>query len=292
MKTEQIAVYPIGAFDTDKCKGFRILPLQGVQEKYSFLKHIHRQSFYMILCVRTAEGCLVADQQNIVLDRPAVICIKPNSVISLDIHKDGAGQVICFTEDFFSLRYNNNELQPFLFMQSAAAYVYPSAENLHKWEQIIQLMQTEFESNLPGNETVIRSYLNIFLYELEKVRFTTPDMPKLKHEKILRFEKLIEEHFTRIKKPNDYAGMLFISTNHLNKLCKEYTGKTAGELIRKRVLTEAQCLLYFTSNSVNEVADQLGFGNVSYFVTFFKKHTGETPEKFRKGKTSEKNLTP
>ncbi|RZK31013.1 MAG: AraC family transcriptional regulator, partial [Hymenobacter sp.] len=44
----------------------------------------------------------------------------------------------------------------------------------------------------------------------------------------------------------------------------------------------AQRLLHYTNCSVNEIANQLGFENGSYFITFFRKKVGLTPEQFRK----------
>jgi AraC-like DNA-binding protein len=104
----------------------------------------------------------------------------------------------------------------------------------------------------------------------------------IKQDKIQLFEKLIEKHFVSKKLPSCYATMLNVSTNYLNKLCKEETGQTAGDLIRKQIIIEAQRLLHFTNYSINEIADKLGFENVSYFVTFFKKQIQKTPEQYRK----------
>lgn len=153
-----------------------------------------------------------------------------------------------------------------------------------KLDILLQLIQEEYR--LKKNETtkVIRSYLNIFLFELERLYkpFGTIKNRNTKNDKIQEFEKLIEINFTSKKLPSAYATMLNVSANYLNKLCKEETGQTAGDLIRKQIVMEAQRFLHFTNHSVNEIADKLGFDNVSYFVTFFKKQTHKTPEQFRK----------
>ena len=126
--------------------------------------------------------------------------------------------------------------------------------------------------------------MNIFLFELERL-YSPIGIVKnrnIKQDKIQLFEKLIEQHFVSKKLPSFYAAMLNVSPNYLNKLCKEETGQTAGDLIRKQITIEAQRFLHFTNYSINEIADKLGFENVSYFVTFFKKQTQKTPEQFRK----------
>ncbi|WP_353087600.1 helix-turn-helix domain-containing protein [Flavobacterium sp.] len=109
-----------------------------------------------------------------------------------------------------------------------------------------------------------------------------PKTNNSKNEKIKEFEKLVEQHFKEQKMPSFYAEKLHVTPNYLNKICKSETGKTAGDLVRKRITIEAQRLLHYTSLSINEIAHDLGFENVSYFITFFKKQTLTTPEQFRK----------
>ncbi|RYZ32209.1 MAG: AraC family transcriptional regulator, partial [Sphingobacteriales bacterium] len=69
---------------------------------------------------------------------------------------------------------------------------------------------------------------------------------------------------------------------HLNALCQDLLGKTAGELIRDRILLEAKRLLVNADISISEIAWQLNFADNSYFSKFFKKQAGTTPEAFRK----------
>lgn len=148
----------------------------------------------------------------------------------------------------------------------------------------MNLLKEEYILQKTEAKKVIRSYLNILLFELERIykpvgtiNYKTP-----RQHKVQSFEKLIGLHFISKKLPSDYAELLNISPNYLNKLCKETTGMTAGDLIRKRITIEAQRLILYTHNSINEIADKLGFENTSYFITFFKKQTGNSPEQFRK----------
>ncbi len=131
---------------------------------------------------------------------------------------------------------------------------------------------------------VLRSYLNILLFEVERmcdnVGWVKPKNSK--QDKIRDFEVCIEKHFQTHKLPSDYAEMLCVRANYLNKICKEETGQTAGDIIRKPITIEAHRLLHYTNDSANEISNQLGFENASYFVTFFKHQTKMTPEQFRK----------
>lgn len=80
----------------------------------------------------------------------------------------------------------------------------------------------------------------------------------------------------------EYADMLHISSNHLNKVIKKETGKTAHELIEEMLLLEAKALILHTDLSVAEIGYHLNFADPSHFNKFFKKLSGVTPLQYRK----------
>lgn len=106
--------------------------------------------------------------------------------------------------------------------------------------------------------------------------------PKQSHLLFRNFRKLINQHFTNLKLPKEYTDLLYVTPNHLNALCKDLVGKSAGELIRDRILLEAKRLLINAELSIAEIAYRLNFTDNSYFTKFFKKQTGSTPEEFKK----------
>jgi AraC-like DNA-binding protein len=254
-------------------------------EKYPIFEIMHKQDFYMIVFIEEADGELWLDDQKIRLDQAKVVIIQPHYLSCMDVNRQAKGRVICFTEDFFSLRYNNNILYQFSFLQRAAKpYVRLGELEREKWKTLLTFTWQEFKANQKDCKVVLRSYLNILLFEMERLSLPSvnPKTKNIKREKIHEFEILIDKFFSVKKLPSDYAALLNISPNYLNKICKEETGQTAGDLIRKRIVIEAQRLLYHSSLSVAEIANELGFDTPSYFVTFFKNQTAITPEQFRK----------
>ncbi|WP_315822641.1 AraC family transcriptional regulator [Paraflavitalea speifideaquila] len=103
------------------------------------------------------------------------------------------------------------------------------------------------------------------------------------------FRRLIDTHYRSIRLPKEYADLLYVTPNHLNALCQDLMGKTAGEMIRDRVLLEAKRLLTNARMTVTEIAYDLNFQDNSYFNRFFKKYTGMTPDEFRKQFYTENN---
>lgn len=259
--------------------------LSGLLEKYPNLEYPHKQDFYTILFIENGVGEVVIDEKKIRIDQSKIIFIKPRCMAGININRKAQGKIVCFTENFFSLRYNNNVLYQFSFLnRNAIPFVRINDEQSAQWNTILELISTEYFNQKRDQNKVLRSYTNILLFELDRLYNSNDSIQvrNIKHEKIQQFEQLINEHYVEEKLPSYYADLLHLTPNYLNKLCKEETGITAGELIRKRVIIEAQRMLYYTYDTVSEIAVKLGFETASYFVTFFKKNSGQTPDQFRK----------
>ena len=284
MHTAKIKVCGLDVFGTD-FRHFWISDLDILQDKAPVMQLPHKNDFYTILFVDDAVGVVQIDNVVIQLEEVKIIIIAPRCVNTITLKEKALGRIICFSEDFFSLRYNNNILNHFGFLEKEVRTVaHLSEPKSSKIESLLQLLQEEFSMDAWDSIKVLRSYTNIILFELERLLLPEKIAKKtdLKLEKIHKFKKLIEESYSEHKLPSYYAEILNITPNYLNKLCKEETGCTAGDIIRKHILIESQRQLRFTTLSINEIADQLGFESPSYFITFFKKQMGITPEQFRK----------
>lgn len=280
----KIKVCTLDQFDMN-FQQFLICNLDDFQAAFQELQMPHNNDFYTILFVDGAIGVVQIDNTVSHLEQSKIIFIEPGCVNSINITGKASGKVICFSETFFYLRYNNNILNHFGFLETENRVISEIPE-LHseKFESLLKLIQQEYLLHSNEGINILHSYINIILFELERLlsQANTARKSDIKSDKIYQYKKLIEAHFSKRKLPSFYADKLNITTNHLNKLCKEETGKTAGDIIRKHILLESQRQLRFTTLSINEIADELGFDNPSYFITFFKKQVGITPEIFRK----------
>ncbi|WP_310589579.1 helix-turn-helix domain-containing protein [Flectobacillus longus] len=83
------------------------------------------------------------------------------------------------------------------------------------------------------------------------------------------------------QKITDYAELLSISPNYLNKSVKKTLGKSAHDLLNEMLLLEAKVVLKQTNLNVTEIAYKVGKNEVSDFVCFFKKQKGIRPSEYR-----------
>lgn len=95
------------------------------------------------------------------------------------------------------------------------------------------------------------------------------------------FLHLVEKHFRDHWPVDAYADHMGVSAPHLNAVCRRLCKHSALQLIHQRVLLEAMRGLIYTTMSVAQVSDRLGFSEPAYFSRFFKRLTGTSPKEFR-----------
>lgn len=288
MQTNSIPVCHINYFNGDQ-EPFYANSLQDFDTDYPLLFRNFKTTFYLLLFVNSGRGCIQTDQHKFDVEQQQVFVIKPGTISVFSFDTVLQGYFVCFDENFFSMRYHNNVLRKFVILHLESLPLYSiSSEVSLKISSVFQLMISEFNSDQKTKTAVLRSYLNIVLYELERSLNASASQNiypvEAKSKRMFLFEELVEQRFKHSKTPSFYADLLNVSPNYLNKICKQERGVTAGEIIRRRVVIEAKRLLEYTLLNVNEISDELHFENASYFVTFFKKHTGFTPESYRKTK--------
>ncbi|MBQ3998069.1 MAG: AraC family transcriptional regulator [Paludibacteraceae bacterium] len=81
-----------------------------------------------------------------------------------------------------------------------------------------------------------------------------------------------------------YAKKLNITPKYLSEICKERSNKSAGEWIADITISELKHYLRNTTMPIREIARVMEFPNASFFCQYTKKHTGLTPNHFRKQK--------
>ena len=107
--------------------------------------------------------------------------------------------------------------------------------------------------------------------------------PDTSRELTREFRRLLAEHHTVKQRVTDYAGLLHVTPNHLNKVVKETTSKSPTRWIDEAILLDAKVLLGQTALTVGEIAAAVGVEDASYFSRLFRKYEGMAPLAYRKG---------
>lgn len=95
---------------------------------------------------------------------------------------------------------------------------------------------------------------------------------------VLQMEQLIEQSGNTPISLTEAAEKSGYQKDHLNRILKEQSGMTFGQLRSQIRLRRAKAALR-KHPTVGEAAASVGFDDVNYFIRWFKKQTGETPGK-------------
>jgi AraC family transcriptional activator of pobA len=108
---------------------------------------------------------------------------------------------------------------------------------------------------------------------------------KQRHPVLGPLKQLLEENYTTLHSPAEYAKRLHMTPKTLGRVVREQLGKSLTDLIRERILTHAKWQLLHTLKPVKQVAREVGFTDELYFSRMFKKATGYSPTFFREFET-------
>lgn len=149
--------------------------------------------------------------------------------------------------------------------------------------QLLERILVEYEMNGLLSLEIIQSYLIALLCEVNRMYKAVSGIAQLKAIEISnKFRELLFMHIKTRHLVSDYASLLYITPNHLNKSVKTVTGKSPTKWIDEAIVLEAKVLLYQSNLSISEIATEVGLFDQSYFSRLFKKYEGTTPLQFRK----------
>ena len=246
----------------------------------------HRHDFYNLIYIKQGSGTHDIDFKRFIVEPNQMFFMNDGQVHDWNLSADTVGYTLFFKKEFYEVIEKGLSLQALPFFNNSnndAPMVIFSEEESQRIENLFEEIIIEFKANQPHRDTLIKSLLKIIL--IHSIRIYQPlfrgDSTELNVSKIRNFEMLIEKHFKEYKSVKNFADKLNITANYLNAICTKTIGRTAGELIRDRVILEAKRLLLHSSISVCEMAYHLGYDDCSYFIRVFKKEVGSTPEQFR-----------
>lgn len=245
----------------------------------------HRHNFYMMLVVEGGSCTHQVDFESYTLTRGQALLMHPGQVHVWEEVKELEGYLFFFTDDFFSLRYHQNVLSrfPFFSADSGCPMIEIPEEDQDRIFELSSLTLSEMHRDASNSESVLRSYLNIILYEFRRL-FPEEAAASLTYvqRKVVEFKDLVELHYKTLHQVRDYADRMALTPNYLNRIIREHTGMSAGEYIRSRLMLEAKRLLLHEGLTVSEISHALNFSSNTYFGRFFKQREGMSPDQFRK----------
>lgn len=203
------------------------------------------------------------------------------------------GHFCIFTKDFLTRAKTGLVIDDVPVFKTGSQFIYSITQQQYEQiESVFAKMHAEITSDYEFKYDLLRNYVVELIHYGQKLKPVTAVAKTINASARITtlFIELLERQFPiesinqvlQLRTAKDYADMLRVHVNHLNKVLRETTGKTTTEIIASRVIQEAKVLLKQTSWNISEIAFTLGFDEVAHFSNFFKKQANLSPLSFRK----------
>jgi AraC-like DNA-binding protein len=251
-----------------------------------FIRTISDLDGLTIIWARNNDITLLVDRQKINLKANQMVFL--SNYQNIDIQSSGEFGVISFNKEFYCVIDHDSEVscKGILFYHSTR---YPiidiPASELDRYNLLWEMFDVEIISNDDLVLDMLRSLLKRYLIMstrlakkqgLKNVTFNNINLFR-------EFNFLVETHFKKLHKVQDYASLLHKSPKTIANVFTNIGKSTPLKIIHNRIIIEAQKLVLQGNLNINEISYALGFEDIQTFSRFFKKMNNVSPSKYKKG---------
>jgi len=267
--------------EPDLSENFSIRDIDSLLAGKDMVQELHRHDFFLMLALQKGTGNHDIDFTPYAVGDNAVFFMRPGQVHRLMLKAGSEGYLMQFREEFYFP--HDKVLNQQLRKASNINHYQLTTNGFQKLAGILTYIFQEYTGKQADYREVIRANTGILFIELARQYNKIPsgNVTLYMQERLDELSALLEKHVFIHKQVPEYAAMMNLSVYQLNAITKETLGKTCAILINESIILEAKRQLLATSNQVNQVADYLGYEDGSYFIRFFRKQTGYSPEAFR-----------
>ncbi|RYE59056.1 MAG: AraC family transcriptional regulator [Sphingobacteriales bacterium] len=263
---------------------FNIRKVEDILNGNDLQHNLHRHNFFFILAVQTGEGTHEIDFVRHAVVNQSVFLLRPGQVHQLQLKAGTKGYLMEFDNEFY--HPTNESSKQRLRKANSKTFCQLDDKRFERLHAVLSTIFDEYTNQLEGYQDAVKANLEVFY--IEYVRQSPEPKGNAKgvtsyvQERFDEFLELLETHIITHKLVSQYTDLMLLSQYQLNEITKASVGKTASELIDQHILLEAKRYLLATTKQIKDIAWDLGYEDISYFIRFFKKHTGHSPDAFRK----------
>jgi AraC family transcriptional activator of pobA len=257
-----------------------IKTLQEVEIEYSEKNILpHRQNFYTIVLVQSAEGEHLIDFTTYKIQPNTIYFISQEQIYHVKLKPNPRGFMLMFNDDFLiqSGIYTEFMTQLSFFYTVNSNEPLQITEEISKlYHQIVKALYRETEKFDEFTNEITGTLLKLFFLGCQRIYKTHHEI-LMTNANINRafsivqeFKMLVNLHFATKHKVSDYATLMNLTGSYLNQTIKQEIDATPKDLITQRIMLEAKKLALFTEMSAKDIATSLGFDDPAHFSKLFK----------------------
>lgn len=263
-----------------------VVELQYIKH-YFTEKSLHTLTYYDITLITEGEGSFRIDDRNHHAKVADILFSLPHQLREWNTGTIINGYALIFEEEFLLSFFNDssfiNNISYFRRNRKNSKLLLSPSE-FKQISDLIRQIKQEIDEYTIKNKHILRAllYQTLMLLDRAFVEQNALSLESDKNMHVEKFLKLVDSDFHKSHTVQYYAEKLCLTPNYLNELIKKDTSISAKQVIQNKLLTESKKYLLYSNLTIMEIAERLSFGMPSYFIRFFRKHTGNTPMQFRK----------
>ena len=266
------------AYDDHSSIPFKLVVLKPSEEPEP--ENPHRHNFFQIFFFTKNGGKHVVDFEEMDCLNSYVHIVNPGSIHMMTRTSATNGFVLLFSRSFF----NQDGLNPsyFLSRNDFNKFVNIPEKRFEALLLLIHKIQLEQAEDKAFSDRAIKVLLELIIIEIQRnITFKSKIISDANDLIFNDFKILLDQNFNEHHNISFYTKTLHISKQKLDAVCKSKLNKSANSILQERIILEAKRLLFYSNQSIKEIAFQLAYEDPSYFNRFFKRQVNETPKEFR-----------
>lgn len=263
---------------------FEWIPQRSRPYNWVIRPHKH-DGFFQILYLTHGSGEVLMDNAKVLVTAPCLLLIPAQTVHGFNFSEDVNGPVVTAAQRPLEslVGVAMPELmavirKPAVISLDAAS---PYGDTLMPLFLAIEREAHVYTVGRVSAGIALLAALCVQVARLSDVATASTGASSRKTMQIEKFRALVNEDYKKHVPITAYANQLGITPGQLSRLCREVLGISSLDVINARLIHEAQRELIYTTSSVKQLADRLGFSDETYFGRFFRKNTGLSPREFR-----------
>jgi AraC-like DNA-binding protein len=241
---------------------------------------------YSIFWIKEGKGTYNIDFKQYSFDGSVLFFLSPGQVFSVESEKINEAYRINFVRDFYCIQIHDKEVacNGVLFNNVyETPFVTPCKKDIQKLEFILENLIEEFTNSDTAQYDMLQTYLKQLIIHAVRIQKDNHQLKEDSESKLFKdFSLLVEMNFKKMHSVTDYANRLGLSPKSLTKNFQKAGTNTPSDFIKNRIVLEAKRQLIYSSDSVKQIAFDLGFNDPAYFTRFFTKSTTKSPLQFKK----------
>ena len=278
-------IYSVANFScNDTRSDFYVNSFTEHLKTHSFVEKPHRHDSYLMVFFTAGSGIHEIDFDRFDIKEGSLFLLQPGQIHFWSLSQDVEGFVVIFSQEMYNLYFGQKKINDYAFYSSInnKPQVYFDAKATKGITPYFELLMRESKQKNKYQLDKMLNLLDSIHIEIAR-KYNDSEIHEVHsyNVKIKKFEALLELHYKTNKSPSFYAQQLHITLKHLNRICNDILKKTATEVITDRVVLEIKRMLIDKQLAVNEIAEEVGYDDYSYFSRVFKKYTNLSPTEFR-----------